>query len=57
MAAVVELQNQLLAWEEELTRREDALTVGEEKARISEMALVKVSADHDDELVKTEVTC
>jgi hypothetical protein len=39
----------LLAWEEELTRREEALATREEKARISERALAKVSADLDAE--------
>jgi hypothetical protein len=36
MAAVVaeELQEQLLAWEEELMQREEALTMRKEKAKI-----------------------
>jgi hypothetical protein len=32
---------------EELTQREEALAAQEEKARISEMALIKVSTDLD----------
>jgi hypothetical protein len=40
-----ELQEQLLACEEELMWREEAVAMREEKARIFEMALVKVSAD------------
>jgi hypothetical protein len=42
-----ELQEELQAREEELTQREEALTPQEEKARISEKALVNVSADLD----------
>jgi hypothetical protein len=38
------LQKQLLTWEEELTQRKEALAA-QEKARISEKALVKVSAN------------
>jgi hypothetical protein len=53
---VEELQEQLLAWEEELTQREEALAAREEKARIFEMALVKVSTDLDAEQAKTEAT-
>jgi hypothetical protein len=44
-----ELQEELQAREEELTQREEALTPQEEKARISEKALVNVSADLDAE--------
>jgi UDP-N-acetylmuramoylalanine-D-glutamate ligase len=44
-AAVEELQELLLAWEEELRRMEEVLAVWEEKARILEKALTKVSAD------------
>jgi hypothetical protein len=51
-----ELQEKLLAWEEDLTQREEALAVREEKARISQMALVKVSANLDSEWAKTEAT-
>jgi hypothetical protein len=36
-----------LAKAEELTQREEALAAQEEKARISEMALIKVSTDLD----------
>jgi hypothetical protein len=46
----------LLAWEEELTRREEALATREEKARISERALAKVSADLDAEQANAEAT-
>jgi hypothetical protein len=42
-----ELQEQLLAWEEELTWREDTLAVREKKVKISKRAPVKVSADVD----------
>jgi hypothetical protein len=48
-ATVEELQEPLLAWEEELTRRE-------EKAGISEKALAKVSADLNAEWTKAEAT-
>jgi hypothetical protein len=41
-------------WNEELTRREEALTVREEKARISKKALVKVNIDLDAERAKTK---
>jgi hypothetical protein len=51
---VEELEKQPLAWEEELTRREEALTMREEKARISEMALVKISDDLDAKKAKTK---
>jgi FixJ family two-component response regulator len=51
-----ELQEQLLAREEKLTRREKALDIREEKAMIFEMATAKVSADLDTERVKTEAT-
>jgi hypothetical protein len=54
MAAAEELQVQLLTWNEELTRREEALAVREEKARISKKALVKVNIDLDAERAKTE---
>jgi hypothetical protein len=47
LVVVEELQEQLLAWVEELMQREEALIVREEKARIFEMALGKVSADLD----------
>jgi hypothetical protein len=50
MSAVVEeLQEQLLAKEEELTCREEALAMWEEKVKISENALFKVSVDFDAE--------
>jgi hypothetical protein len=51
-----ELQEQLLALEEKLTRREKALDIRAEKAMISKMATVKVSADLDTEWVKTDAT-
>jgi hypothetical protein len=41
---------------EELTRREEALTTWEEKARISEKAPVMVNANLDAEQEKTEAT-
>jgi hypothetical protein len=49
------MQEHLLAWEEVLTPREEALAAWE-KARISEMAPVKVSADLDAERAKTKST-
>jgi hypothetical protein len=39
-----------------LTRREEALTVREEKARISEKSLAQVSASLDEEWTKAEAT-
>jgi hypothetical protein len=51
-AVVEEQQEQLPAWEEELTWREEALVVWEKKARIFEMALVQVSANLDAEWAK-----
>jgi hypothetical protein len=51
-----ELQEQLLAQEEEPTQWEETLATQEEKARITEKALVKVSADLDAEWAKTEAT-
>jgi hypothetical protein len=42
--------------EEELTQREEALAVWEEKARISKKALVKVSTDLNTKREKTEAT-
>jgi hypothetical protein len=50
-----ELQEQLLAQEEELTRREEALAA-REKARILEKALATVSADLDAERAKAKAT-
>jgi hypothetical protein len=52
-AATEELQERLLA-REELTWREESLTVPEEKVGISEKALVKVTSNHDSERVKAE---
>jgi uncharacterized 2Fe-2S/4Fe-4S cluster protein (DUF4445 family) len=49
-------QEQLLASEEVLSQRDEALTVQEEKARISKMPLVKVNIDIDVECAKTEGT-
>jgi hypothetical protein len=43
-------------WEEDLTWRGKALTVSEEKPRISKKALVKVSVDLDTEWSKAEAT-
>jgi hypothetical protein len=54
--AVEKLQEQLIAWEEELTGREEALITWEKGAEISEKALFKVSMDLDEEWVKTEAT-
>jgi hypothetical protein len=51
-----ELQEQLLAWEEELTWREEALAAQVEKAGIAEKDLIKVSADLDAERAKAEAT-
>jgi hypothetical protein len=51
-----ELQEQLLTWKEELTWREEALAAREGKARISEKALAKVSADLNTERAKAEAT-
>jgi hypothetical protein len=51
-----ELQEKLLAREEELTQREDALVTLEEKARIYDRALVKVSTDRDAKWAKTKAT-
>jgi hypothetical protein len=42
--------------EEELTGREEALAAWAEKARISEKALVKVSANLDAEWAKAKAT-
>jgi hypothetical protein len=58
MASMVveELQEQLLAQEEELTRREEALVLREEKARIFWKTLVKVSTNLDTERAKVEAT-
>jgi hypothetical protein len=55
-AVVEELQEQLRACLEEMMRREEALTMQKEKARISEMTLVKVSVDLDPERPKIEAT-
>jgi hypothetical protein len=52
VAPAEELHKQLLTREEEMVWREDALAVREEKARIFDMALVKVSADLDAEQAK-----
>jgi hypothetical protein len=54
--AAEELQEQLLAWEEELTQREGSLIALEDKAKISEKALVKVSTDLDAKQAKVEAT-
>jgi hypothetical protein len=51
LAAIVE---ELLAREGELTRREEAFTGREEKARISEKAHAQVSASLDEEQTKAE---
>jgi hypothetical protein len=57
VAAVVEgLLELLLAPEEELTRREEALAAWEEKVGISKKALAKVSADLDAERTMAEAT-
>jgi hypothetical protein len=52
---VEELQEQLLA-SEELMRREEALTMQQEGAKISQKALVKVRADLDAERAKAKAT-
>jgi hypothetical protein len=56
VVAAGELQELLLAREEELTRREEALAAREEKARVSENALGKVSVDHNAERAKAKAT-
>jgi hypothetical protein len=56
VVAAEELQELLLAWEEDLTRREEVLAAWEEKARISEKTLTKVGADLDAERAKAEAT-
>jgi hypothetical protein len=56
MAAAEELQELLLAWEEELMQREEVLAMWEEKARISEKSLTKVSDNLDAERAKVEAT-
>jgi hypothetical protein len=56
MAAAEELQELLLEWEEELMQREEVLATWEEKARISEKSLTKVSDNLDAERAKVEAT-
>jgi hypothetical protein len=56
MVVVGEVQELLLAWEEELIRSEEALASWEEKARVLDNALAKVSAGLDAERTKAEVT-
>jgi hypothetical protein len=56
VAVVQVLQELLLTREEVLTRREDTLVVQEEKARISQKALAKVSANLDAERTKAKAT-
>jgi hypothetical protein len=53
---VEEMQELLLAREEELTWREESLAAREEKVRISEKALAQVSVAVDAERVKAEAT-
>jgi hypothetical protein len=55
-AVIEESQEQLLAWDEELTWREEALATQEEKVRISKKVLTKVNADLDTEHAKAEAT-
>jgi hypothetical protein len=55
-AAAKELQEWLLAWEEELTQREEAHATQEEKAMISEKSLAKVSVNLDVERAKAKAT-
>jgi hypothetical protein len=55
-AAAEELQEMLLAQEEELTWREDMLDGREEKASISEKALTKASAELNVERANDEAT-
>jgi hypothetical protein len=55
VAAIEELQELLLAREEDLTWREDAFAAREEE-RISMKALTKVSAHLDTERAKPEAT-
>jgi hypothetical protein len=56
MLVAEELQELLLAREEELTRKEEALAMREEKVRILEKALAKVSADLNAKWAKAEAT-
>jgi hypothetical protein len=56
VAVVQVLQELLLTREEVLTQREDTLVVQEEKARISQKALAKVSADLNAERTKAKAT-
>jgi hypothetical protein len=53
---IEEMQELLLAQEEELTLREEALIAREEKARISEKALARVSSTLDMEWAKPKAT-
>jgi hypothetical protein len=56
VAVVGEVQELLLVWEEELMRGEEAPTVREEKARVLDIALAKVSVDLDAERAKAKAT-
>jgi hypothetical protein len=56
VVTIEEMQEILLMLEEEITRREEALVVREEKARISEKAVTQVSTTLDTELAQDEAT-
>jgi hypothetical protein len=56
VVTVEEMQELLLAWEEELTRTEKALATREEKVRISKKAVTQVSAALDVEWAKVKAT-
>jgi hypothetical protein len=56
VASIAALEEQLHVWELELTQRDEVLIVWEEKAQISKITLVKVSANFDAEWAKTEAT-
>jgi hypothetical protein len=54
--AVEEFQESLLVWEDDLTRRDEALTMREAKAGIFEKALAQVSITLNVERDKVEAT-
>jgi hypothetical protein len=56
MKVINKAVTRVLQWEEDLTYREEALDAREERAKISEKALVKVSADLNAEHAKAEAS-
>jgi hypothetical protein len=54
LVAAEELQEQHQPWEEELTWREEALATWEQKAKVLENALVRISVDIDVERAKAK---